>query len=165
MKGKKGTGKGKGFGAVTMATAFTVLDEPERKLVSCAKEARSANTLGDDYNPFEVYSPPGQMGPRRTIVSDWNHWRHHLIEARLSVLFGNVVKSLSKFQQSPGVVVTEFEIADGDTEQIESCGKRFPMPGGTPSDILQSIKRGMQHTSLTQVSRCTGNCDGSSDGV
>ena len=57
-KGKKGIGKSKGFGAVTIATAFTELDEPERKLVRCAEEARPVNTLGDNFNPFEVYSNP-----------------------------------------------------------------------------------------------------------
>ena len=90
------TGKDTGFGAVTMATAFTVLDERERKFVICAEETRQINMLGDDYYPFEVYSTPRQLCPKRTSLSDWNHWRHHLIEVRLSVLHGNVLESLQK---------------------------------------------------------------------
>ena len=67
-------------------------------------------------------------------------WRHPLIEIRVSVLHGNVLESLQRCQQFYGVDVTEFEIVDDVDEQIESCDRHLPIPDGTPSEIMRSIK-------------------------
>ena len=73
------------------------------------EETRQVDRVCDDYNPFEVYSPPRQLCPKRTSLSNWNHWRRHLIEVHLSVFYGNILESLRRVQQFSKVDVTEFE--------------------------------------------------------
>ena len=65
MKGKKGSGRGKRLGDVTMATTFAVSAEPEIEFVSSVAKKRGFNEPCDDYNPFDAYSPSEQLCPEK----------------------------------------------------------------------------------------------------
>ena len=92
-------------------------------------------------------------------------WRRHLIEVRVSVLHGNILESLQRFQQCSGVEVTEVEIVDDVDEQIESCDRHLPILDGTPSETMRSIKEACDIRASHTSYDFTGNCDGSSDDV
>ena len=65
MRGKKGSGRGKGLGVVTMATACTVSAEHEVKFVRSVARRRGFNESCDEYNPCDVYSPSRICAPNK----------------------------------------------------------------------------------------------------
>ena len=117
MKGKKGSGGGKGLGVVTMAALFAVSAGLEVEFVNSATRKRGFNESWDDHNPFDAHSPSEQLCPDEAFSSDWNQWRRHLIEIHVSVVHGNILKSLRKSHQPSKWDADEFETVhcdDGD---------------------------------------------------
>ena len=140
MKGKKGSGRGKGLGVVTMATAFTVSAEPEIEFVRSVARRCGCNESCDDLNPFDVYSPSEELCSEKTFLSDWHNWRRHLIEIHPSVLQGIILKPLRKSHQFSKLDADEFEFVDCDDERPALNDRLVPIPDGKLNQIIKNIK-------------------------
>ena len=76
---------------------------------------------------------------RRRQTKNKSQWRRHLIEIHLSVLHGNILKSLRKSHQS-SEFAGEFETVGCDDELPAFNDRLVPSLNGTPSEIVKSIK-------------------------
>ena len=127
--------------------------------MSSVARNRGFNAPCDDYSPLDVFSPSRAVVPENASLSDWNRWRRHLIEIHLSVLHGNILKSLRKSHQSSELHADEFEIVDCDDELPALNDRLVPIPDCTPSEIVKSIKEvcGARVSHVTFL-----GCDGTS---
>ena len=89
---------------------------------------------------FDAYSPSEQLCPDEASSSDWNQRRRHLIEIHVSVVHGNILKSLRRCHQPSKWDADDFEIVHCDDGRPALSDRLVPIPDGAPSEIIESIK-------------------------
>ena len=100
---------GQGIEAVSTATAFTMAARPESECISDERRDCGVEWSDAEYNPFDVYAPPGKQCLVETSLTDWKRSRHLFIKST-SVQHG--VKHLRNILKTPKVGEQEFQVVD-----------------------------------------------------
>ena len=124
---------------MTMATAFAVSAEPDIEFVSSGAKKRGFNESCDDYNPFDAYSPSEHLCPEKVSLSDWSQWASPSDRNPFITLHGNM-NSPRKSHQSSELDAASFQCVDCDDERPVFNDRLVPIPDGTPSEIVNSMK-------------------------